>query len=116
MLIGNLTVAANKFPWKVQNCDTDDPETWTGGNAKSYLLSHEPSPIRNIVRLNEFGVVYKQKSIYLAQKLTSSDIFDIGLVKTYHIPISGKGKYWEVFSYDGFTGLISTVDKITTTQ
>jgi len=39
---------------------------------------------------------------------------DMGLVKTYQVPISGKGKYWKVFSYDGSTGLITTVDKIGT--
>ncbi|MEN8220380.1 MAG: ankyrin repeat domain-containing protein [Pseudomonadota bacterium] len=37
---------------------------------------------------------------------------EMGLVKTYHIPISGKGKYWQVFSYNGSTGLITTIDKI----
>ncbi len=41
---------------------------------------------------------------------------DMGLVKTYHIPISGNGKYWEVFSYHGSTGLITTIDQISSVK
>jgi len=37
---------------------------------------------------------------------------EIGQVKSYNIPISGKGKYWNIFSYEGSTGKITTIDKI----
>ncbi|MEN8219723.1 MAG: ankyrin repeat domain-containing protein [Pseudomonadota bacterium] len=36
-----------------------------------------------------------------------------GLIKSYNVPISGTGKYWQVFSYDASTGKITTIDKIT---
>ena len=35
-----------------------------------------------------------------------------GLVKSYNIPLSGTGRYWNVFSYDGSTGEITTIDQI----
>ncbi|RKZ53384.1 MAG: hypothetical protein DRR08_27400 [Candidatus Parabeggiatoa sp. nov. 2] len=35
-----------------------------------------------------------------------------GLVKSYNIPLSGTGRYWNVFSYNGSTGEITTVDQI----
>jgi len=51
--------------------------------------------------------------------LTTSDakveIFSAtGLIKSYNIPISGKGKYWQVFSYDSTTGDITTINTLST--
>ncbi|MDM8559510.1 carboxypeptidase regulatory-like domain-containing protein [Candidatus Parabeggiatoa sp. HSG14] len=39
-----------------------------------------------------------------------------GLVKSYNIPLSGTGRYWNVFSYDGSTGIITTIDQITSAR
>jgi hypothetical protein len=39
-----------------------------------------------------------------------------GLVKSYNVPLSGNGLFWEVFSYDGTTGTITTINQITTIE
>jgi hypothetical protein len=45
------------------------------------------------------------------------DIFSAtGLVKSYNVPISGSGKYWNVFSYNGSTGEITTIDQISSVK
>jgi len=37
---------------------------------------------------------------------------EMGLVKSYNIPVSGVGDIWQVFSYNGSTGKITTFNKI----
>lgn len=69
-------------PWQVQWCDTNDPETWVGGNSGSDLLSREPSPIQNIARLNEYAAIYKKESLWLGRKVETSDIFMFDCAKT----------------------------------
>jgi len=39
-----------------------------------------------------------------------------GLIKSYNVPVSGTGKFWEVFSYSASTGKITTIDKITSVK
>ena len=36
-----------------------------------------------------------------------------GLVKSYNVPNSGYGVYWDVFKYNGSTGQITSINKIT---
>lgn len=69
-------------PWELQWSDTDAPEVWSGGNSGSALLSDEPSPIQNILKLNEFLAVYKSDSIYLGRKVDTADVFQFDPIKT----------------------------------
>lgn len=82
LLLAHIDDGASINPWKVAWCDTNDPETWSGGNSGSAVLTDEPSPIRNILKLNEFAGVYKRDSLWLGRKLTTTDIFDFTMVRT----------------------------------
>lgn len=82
VLLAWLTEAGDYKPWKVAWCDTNAPETWSGGNSGSALLSAEPSPIQNIIKLNEFVAAYKKESLYLGRKVETSDVFIFDTVKT----------------------------------
>lgn len=62
-------------PWKIQWNDTGEPEQWSSGNAGSLLVSDDPSPIKNIMKLNNYTAVYKQESLGLLQKVSTIDIF-----------------------------------------
>jgi len=67
-------------PWNIQWSDTGNSEEWSDGNAGSALLGSEPSPIKNIMRLNEYMAVYKEHSLWLGQKVSTSDVFLFDLV------------------------------------
>lgn len=82
LIIAYVDDGASVNPWKVQWCDTDNPEVWSGGNSGEELLSDEPSPIRNIKKLNDFVVVYKKDSIWLGRKVDPPDIFQFDMIKT----------------------------------
>lgn len=82
VLLAYVTESGDIKPWKVKWCDTDAPETWSGGNAGSALLSSEPSPIRQIMKLNEFVAVYKEESLHLGRKVETSDIFVFEPIKS----------------------------------
>ena len=82
LLLAHTDDGVGVSPWRVNWCDTDAPEIWTGGNAGSTLFSDEPSPIRNIAKLNEYVAVYKQASLGLLRKVDPPDIFQPLTVKT----------------------------------
>ena len=69
-------------PWGYDWCDTGNPEKWSGGNSGSGVTADDPSFIRNIMKLNEYAAIYKQDSIWLLQKVTTSDIFQPYCMKT----------------------------------
>lgn len=75
LLLAHVDDGSAVNPWKVQWCDTGAPESWVGGNSGSALLADEPSPIKNILKLNEFAAVYKRQSLWLGRKVDTSDIF-----------------------------------------
>lgn len=81
-LLAHLTESGTVNPWKVKWSDTNAPETWSGGNSGSALLSDEPSPIQNIMKLNEFAAVYKKESLYLGRKVDTSEVFLFDPIKT----------------------------------
>ena len=82
VLIAHLTVSGDILPWRIDWCETNNPENWSSGNAGSALLSDEPSPIQNIAKLNEFAAVYKSESLYLGRKVETSEVFRFELIKT----------------------------------
>ncbi len=49
----------------------------------------------------------------LVDSLAMVEIYNSdGLIRKYNIPVSGTGQWWNVFSYNGSTGEITTIDKI----
>lgn len=82
VLLAYLTEGGDVLPWKVKWCDTDNPEEWVNGNAGAQLLSDEPSPIQNIMKLNDFVAVYKKESLWIGSKVATSDIFLFEPIKT----------------------------------
>lgn len=87
VLMGDLEVGGNDFPYEIRWCDTGDPETWAGGNAGGVLLSDEPSSIRRIKKLKSYAMVYKEKSLYRGYQVGSPDIFNFTCLSL------GKGLY-----------------------
>jgi len=82
LVLGYINSGATVNPWKIQWCDTDAPEVWSGGTSGSALASNDTSVIQNIVKLNEFIAVYKKESLWLARKVETSDIFLLDPIKT----------------------------------
>lgn len=82
LLLAHVDDGAINNPWKIQWPDTGNPELWTGGNSGALLLSDEPSPIKNIMKLNNYMATYKKNSIGLLQKVSTSDIFIPTTIKT----------------------------------
>lgn len=88
VMLGNVTQGGNRLPTKVQWCDTGQPEVWSGGNSGSQLLSDDPSHIRQVKKLRDYAMVYKEKSVYRGRKVSTPSIFDFGGPFS-----SGKGLY-----------------------
>lgn len=88
VLIGNLTDSGLAIPSKIQWCNTGLPEVWSGGNSGSQLLSDEPSAIRAIKKMRDYGFAYKEKSVYRGSKVSSAAVFNFGGPFS-----SGKGLY-----------------------
>lgn len=82
VLLANLNEGGDVNPWKVKWNDTDAPETWSGGNSGSALLTNETSVIKNIIQLNEYAAVYKQKALWLGRKVETANIWEFDCVKT----------------------------------
>lgn len=104
LLLAHIDDGAAVNPWKIQNCDTDSPEVWTGGNTNEYLLSDEPSPIQNIAKLNEYVVAYKKESLYLGYKVDPPDIFRFDCVKT-GIGLAAPRSFADAEGYHYFMGM-----------
>jgi len=60
---------------RVQWCDTGLPETWSGGNAGSTDLLEDPDDITGLGVFGGLLTVHKANSIYVAQLVTTSDVF-----------------------------------------
>jgi hypothetical protein len=75
LLLGYLNDGVAVNPWGVAWCDTGNPEVWSGGNSGSWNLSSDPSFIKNIARIDEFCVAYKENSIWLGRAVDTTDIF-----------------------------------------
>jgi hypothetical protein len=71
-------IAAN--PWKIQWGDTDDPETWTGGNTGALLLASDPSVLKRLKLLGNGIAAYKENALAMIRKVGTSDIFDLETV------------------------------------
>jgi len=69
-------------PWKVQWPDTGNCQQWTGGNSGAQLLSDDASPIQNIMKLNEYAAVYKKESLWILNKVSTTDVFQKNCVRT----------------------------------
>lgn len=82
LLLGYTNDGVDLKPWGISWCDTDNPEEWSTGNSGEALLSSEPSPLMNLVKLNEFVSAYKEKSLWLGRKVETSDIFQFDCMRT----------------------------------
>lgn len=88
VMLGFIVQGGNSLVTKVQWCDTGQPEIWSGGNSGSQLLSDDPSHIRQLKKLRDYAMVYKELSVYRGRKVSTSSIFDFGGPFS-----SGKGLY-----------------------
>lgn len=82
LLLGHVDDNVINSPWKIQWPDTGNPESWNTGNAGSLILSDEPSPIKNMMKLNNYMAVYKEEALWLLQKVSTYDIFIPVCIKT----------------------------------
>lgn len=82
LLLAHIDDGSSVNPWKVQWPDTGNCQQWTGGSSGSDTLGDEPSPIQNIMKLNEYAAVYKKESLWLLNKVSTSDIFQKTCVRS----------------------------------
>lgn len=73
--------ATDPSPWKIQWPDTTDPTDFDGGNSGSLLASWDPSPIKNIAPMGEYGAIYKRDSVGLLRPV-EYDIFNAIPIQT----------------------------------
>ena len=81
LLLANVDDGST-YPWKVQWCDTGDPEEWATGNSGSEVLADEPSEIKQIKKMNEYVACYKKNSLWLGRKVATSDVFNFDCIQT----------------------------------
>lgn len=82
ILLADVDDGISRNPWKVQWPDTGYPEIWTGGNSGAVVLGSEPSPIKNIARIDEFVAVYKKNSLWIGRKVDTADVFRFDMQKS----------------------------------
>jgi len=106
VLLGYTDDGTGVKPWGVSWCDTGEPEIWSTGNAGSLLLANDSSAIKNLVNLDRYMCVYKEKSIWLLRKVETSDIFmkdcvaaDVGLLSSRGVVAVG-GIHYFIGEYD----------------
>lgn len=75
LVLAHITDGGNTYYSRVQWCDTDSCETWSGGNAGSTNLLEDPDDITGMGVFGNFLTVHKGTSIYLGQLVTTSDVF-----------------------------------------
>lgn len=76
LLLMDITDTGNHFPWRVQWCDTGDPETWSGGNAGSQELLEDSKGITGPAYFgNNYFTVHKEDAIYLGYLTDTSAVF-----------------------------------------
>uniref|UniRef100_A0A6M3IVJ5 Uncharacterized protein n=1 Tax=viral metagenome TaxID=1070528 RepID=A0A6M3IVJ5_9ZZZZ len=81
LLLGDTNDGVDPSASKVAWCDTDDPETWSGGNSGSQALSDDASPLRGMLKLDQYVVAYKRDSLWLGRR-NDTDIFLFTCEKT----------------------------------
>jgi hypothetical protein len=74
LVLGYITSGGDTFYSRVQWCDTGDPETWSGGNAGSQDLLDDPEDMTGLGLMGSYLTVHKQKSIYIGQLVSSSEV------------------------------------------
>ncbi len=67
--------SAYKKRMQVQWCDTDDIETWTGGNSGSVNLLEDGNDITGMNIFGNYLCVHKETSIYLGYLVSTSSVF-----------------------------------------
>jgi len=79
-LLAAHTTGAGGYPFEIKWCDTDAPTNWTTGNSGSQMLSDDPSPIKNVIKMNEYAAIYKRDSLWLGRKVSVSDVWQFDCV------------------------------------
>lgn len=109
LLAGYIDDGIAVNPWKIQWPDTNDPETWSGGNSGSLLLSSDPSPLKQLRKLGNDVAAYKQNALCLLHKVDTADIFTpetirvgIGLVAQNAVAVDEDGTHYFMSPYDIF--------------
>lgn len=82
VLLADVDDGISRNPWKIQWSDTGYPEIWSGGNSGAVVLGSEPSPIKNIARIDEFAAVYKKNSLWIGRKVDTADVFRFDMQKS----------------------------------
>lgn len=75
LILLNVTSSGNKYPWRVQWCDTGLTETWTGGNSGSQELLEDSNDITGGGYFGQYFTVHKENAIYIGYLTQSSTVF-----------------------------------------
>lgn len=75
LLLMNITDGGNRRPWRVQWCDTANPETWSGGNAGSKELLEDSGDILGAGYMGRNFTIHKENAIYVGYLTNSSAVF-----------------------------------------
>lgn len=77
LMLLNIIDSGDRFPWRVQWCDTGDPETWSGGgtNAGSAELLDDSEDITGGGYYGRNITVHKENTIYVGYLTNSSSVF-----------------------------------------
>lgn len=76
LILMYVTVSGDVFPWRVQWCDTGDPEEWTTGNAGSAELLEDSADITGCGYFGQYFTIHKENAIYVGYLTQSSGVFN----------------------------------------
>lgn len=76
LVLLHITDGGDVFPWRVQWCDTGDPETWGSGNAGSAELLEDSADITGGGYFGQYITVHKENAIYVGYLTQSSGVFN----------------------------------------
>lgn len=67
--------SGNVYPWRVQWCDTGDPETWTGGNSGSQDLLEDSNDSTGCGYFGQYFTIHKENAIYIGYPSNTTRVF-----------------------------------------
>lgn len=75
LILMNITVGGNRFPWRVDWSDTGDIEQYSTGSAGSANLLEDSGDITGGGNWGQYFTVHKENAIYLAAQTNTSQVF-----------------------------------------
>jgi hypothetical protein len=75
LILAYVTDGGNVYPWRVQWCDTGNPEEWSANDAGSVNLLEDSGDITGVGYYGPYVTIHKDSAIYVGYLTGTSSIF-----------------------------------------